>query len=83
MKIPKSESTGPQSFTILLSSITANEDYDQTSTVIQHSINQPCRESVKFDIKWVDKRVKNRVAASCKKAYWCNTPVTTLYIVWL
>jgi len=29
-----------------------------------------CSESVKSDIKWVDKRVENRVAASCKKAYW-------------
>jgi len=33
---------------------------------------QPCSESVRFDIKWVDKRVENRVAASCKNAYWYN-----------
>jgi len=32
-------------------------------------IYQPCSESVKFDIKFVGKRVENRVAASCKKAY--------------
>ena len=42
-------------------------DYDQTSATTQHSINQPCSESVKFDIKFVDKRVENRVAALCKK----------------
>ena len=46
------------------------KDYDQTSATTQHSINQPCSESVKLDIKWVDERVENRVAASCKKAYW-------------
>jgi len=32
-------------------SITSYNDYDQTSTTIQHSIKQPCSESVKFDIK--------------------------------
>jgi len=46
-----------------LSYMTSYKDYDQTSTTTQHSINQPCSESVKFDIKWVDKRV----VASCKK----------------
>ena len=45
-------------------------DYDQTPTTAQHSIYQPCSESVKFDIKFVRKRVENRVAASCKKACW-------------
>jgi len=39
---------------------------------------QPCSESVKFDIKWVGKRVENRVAASCKNGYWYNTPDTQL-----
>jgi len=48
-------------------SITSYKDYDQTSITTQHWINQPCSESVKFDIKWVDKHVENRVAASCKK----------------
>jgi len=47
------------------------KDYDQTSTTTQHSVNQPRSEQVKFDNEWVDKRVENRVAASCKKkAYW-------------
>ena len=40
-------------------------------------------ESVKFDIKWVDKRVEDRVAGSCKKAYWWNIPGTPLFIFWL
>jgi len=53
------------------------------STTTQHSINQPCSASVEFDIKWVDKRVENPVAASCKKAYWYNIPDTRLFIVWL
>jgi len=35
-----------------------------------YAVQAWCSESVKFDIKWVDKRVENRVAASCKKAYW-------------
>jgi len=64
-------------------SITSYKDYDQTSITTQHSINQPYSESVKFDIKGVDNRVENRVAASCKKAYWCNIPDTRLFIVWL
>jgi len=64
-------------------SITSYKDYDQTSITTQHSIIQPCRESVNFDIKWADKRVENRVAASCKKAYWYNIPDTPLFIVWL
>jgi len=50
--------------------MTSYKDYDQTSATIQHLINQPCSGSVKFDIKWVDKRVENLVAASCKRAYW-------------
>jgi len=29
-------------------SITSYKDFDQTSTTTQHSINQPCSESVKF-----------------------------------
>ena len=58
----------PQSSTVLLvSSIASCKDYDQTSITTQHSINQPCNESVKFDIKCVDARVEYRVAASCKK----------------
>ena len=74
----------PQTSTILLlSSITSYKDCDQTSTTKQHSINQLCSESVKFDIKWVDKRVENRVAASYKKAYCYNIPDTWLFIVWL
>jgi len=44
------------------------KDYGHTSTTTQHSINQPCSESVKFDIKWVDKHVESRVAASCRKS---------------
>ena len=32
-------------------SITSYKDYDQTSTTTRHLINQPCSESVKFDIK--------------------------------
>ena len=48
-------------------SIMTYKDYNQTWTTTEHSINQPYSESVKFDIKWVDKRVENRVAASCKK----------------
>ena len=32
-------------------SITSYKDYDQTPITTQHSINQPCSESVKFDIK--------------------------------
>jgi len=59
----------PQSSTVLLvSSIASYKDYDQTSITTQHSINQPCNESVKFDIKCVDARVDYRVAASCKKS---------------
>ena len=59
----------PQSSTILLlNSITSYKDYDQTSTTTQHSISQPCSESVKIVIKWVDKRDENRVVASCKKS---------------
>jgi len=38
-------------------SITSYKDYNQTSITTQHSINQSCSESVKFDIKWVDKRL--------------------------
>jgi len=49
--------------------MTSYMDYDHTSTTTQHSIHQPCSESVEFDIKFVGKRVENRVAASCKKAY--------------
>jgi len=49
--------------------MTSFMDYDQTSTTTQHSIYQPCSESVKFDIKSVGKRVENHVAGSCKKAY--------------
>jgi len=37
--------------TLLLSSIRSYKDCDQTSTTTQHSINQPCGESVKFDVK--------------------------------
>jgi len=43
------------------------KEYDQMSTTTQHSISQLRSESVKFGTKWVDKRVENRVAASCKK----------------
>jgi len=44
--------TFAQSSTILLLiSITSYKDYDQTSTTTEHSINQPCNESVKFDTK--------------------------------
>jgi len=46
--------------------MTSYKDYDQTSTTIQHSINQPCSESVKFDIKCVDKRVENLVQRHVK-----------------
>jgi len=49
--------------------MTSYKDYDQMSTTTQHSINQPCSDSAKFEIKCVDKRVENRVAASCKKVY--------------
>jgi len=63
--------------------MTSYKDCDQTSTTIQHSINQPCSGSVKFEIKWVDKRVENLVAASCKRAYWYNIPDTRLFIIWL
>ena len=74
----------PQSSTIfLLNSMTSYKDYDQTSTTTQHSITQPRSESVKFDIKWVDKRLENRVAASCKKAYWYNIRDARLLIAWL
>jgi len=53
----------PQSSTVLLLNSTMSyKDYDQTSTTTQHSIPQPCSESVKFGIKWVDKRIENRVA---------------------
>ena len=62
----------------LLSSITSYKEYDQTSTTTQHSISQLRSESVKFDTKWVDKLVENRVTASCKKSLliqhpWCST----------
>jgi len=36
---------------ILLSSVTSYKDDDQMATTTQHSINQPCSESVKLDIK--------------------------------
>jgi len=65
----------PQSSTILLlSSITSYKDYDQTATTVQRSINQPCSESVKFDIKWVGKRVENCVATACKKRLLIQHP---------
>jgi len=66
-------------YTSSKSSLTSYKDYDQTSTTTQHSINQPCGESVNFDIKWVDKRV----AASCKNAYWYNIPDARLFLVWI
>jgi len=39
--------------TILLSSMRSYKDYDQTSVTTQHSINQSCSESVKFDIELI------------------------------
>jgi len=49
-----------------INSLSYKED-DQTSTTTQHLISPLRSESVKFDTKWVDKRVENRVTASCKK----------------
>ena len=49
-----------------INSLSYKED-DQTSTTTQHLISPLRSESVKFDNKWVDKRVENGVTASCKK----------------
>jgi len=59
-------------------STTSYKDDDQTSITTRHWINQPCSESAKFDIKWVDKRVENRVAASCKKSLLIKHPWYTI-----
>jgi len=44
----------------------------------KHSINQPCSEPAKPDIKWVDKRIENRVEASCKLILLIQHPWYTI-----
>ena len=56
----------------------AYKEFDQTSTTTQHSISQLRSEAIKFDTKWVDKRVENRVAASCKKSLLLQQPRCTI-----